>query len=69
MHAHTQYLGVFGWNWSFVGGIKLMTDSEGNITLLNSKIQSLLPQQIFSQHSRRTFHSNADGSYSGDDND
>ncbi len=46
MHNDTQHLSVFGWNWSFLGDIQAVTDSEGNVTLLNSGIQSLLPQQL-----------------------
>jgi hypothetical protein len=46
MNNSTQNLSVFGWNWTFFGDIKLETDSEGNVSMTNSGIQSLLPQQL-----------------------
>ena len=39
-------LGIFGWNFSSIAGIKLTTDSEANVYILNSGIESLLPNQL-----------------------
>ncbi|MEM8721924.1 MAG: RHS repeat-associated core domain-containing protein [Cyanobacteria bacterium P01_G01_bin.39] len=39
-------LDVFGWNFSLIGDIKLTTDNDGNVYVLNSGIESLLPQQL-----------------------
>ena len=44
-YSHTQALGVFGWNFSFIGDIKVVTDSDGNAIVLNSGIESVLPSQ------------------------
>ena len=44
-HSHTNSLGVFGWNFSFIGDIKVVTDSDGNAIVLNSGIESVLPSQ------------------------
>ena len=44
-HSHTQHLGTFGWNFSFIGDIKLTTDSDGNVYIANSDIESILPDQ------------------------
>lgn len=41
-----QQLGSFGLNWTFLGDIRLTKDSQGNITIINSGIQSLLPEQL-----------------------
>jgi hypothetical protein len=46
MNNSTQNLSVFGWNWTFFGDIKITTDSEGNVSIANSGIQSLFPQQL-----------------------
>ena len=45
-HSHTQNLGVFGWNLSFIGDVKLATDSDGNVYILNSGIEFTLPSQL-----------------------
>ena len=42
----TQNLGVFGWNFSFIADIKLTTDSDGNVYIHNSGIESVLPSQL-----------------------
>jgi YD repeat-containing protein len=49
MHNHnssTQVLGIFGWNFSFIGDIKITTDSDGSVTIYGSEIGSLFPQQL-----------------------
>jgi YD repeat-containing protein len=45
-NTSAQQLGVFGWNFSFIGDIKIVTDSDGNATILNSELQSILPAQL-----------------------
>lgn len=45
-HFPTQPLGVFGWNFSFIGDIKVVTDRDGNAIVLNSRIESVLPSQL-----------------------
>ena len=44
-HFHAQNLGVFGWNFSLIGDIKLTTDSDGNVYIANFDIESILPSQ------------------------
>ena len=44
-HSHTQSLGVFGWNLSSIADIKLTTDSDGNVYIYNSGIESVLLSQ------------------------
>jgi YD repeat-containing protein len=46
INTSTQQLGVFGWNFSFIGNIKIVTDGDGNATILNSDIGSILPAQL-----------------------
>ena len=45
-HSSAQTLGVFGWNFSFIGDIKLTTDSDGNVYIHNSGIEFALPNQL-----------------------
>jgi YD repeat-containing protein len=45
-NTSTQQLGIFGWNFSFVGDIKIVADNDGNATILNSELQSILPDQL-----------------------
>ena len=44
-----QNSGIFGWNFSFIGDIKLTTDSDGNIYIFNLGIELLFSQQSSSQ--------------------
>ena len=45
-HSLAQNLGSLGWNFSFIGDIKVVTDSDGNAIVLNSGIESVLPSQL-----------------------
>ena len=45
-HSHSNNLGVFGWNLTSIADIKLTTDSDGNVYILNSGIESTLPSQL-----------------------
>lgn len=42
-------LGIFGWNFSFIGDIKLTTDSNGNVYIFNLGIESIFSQQLLSE--------------------
>ena len=44
-HSHSNNLGIFGWNLSSITDLKLTTDSDGNIYIYNSGIETLLPNQ------------------------
>ena len=44
-HSHSNEMGVFGWNFSFIADIKLATDSNDNVYIDNSGVESALPSQ------------------------
>ena len=46
IHSHSNNLGIFGWNFSFIADIKLTTDSDGNVYISNLGIESTLPSQL-----------------------
>ncbi|WP_144874396.1 RHS repeat domain-containing protein, partial [Hyella patelloides] len=48
-HSSSHNLGTFGWNFSFIGDIKLTTDSDGNVYIFNLGIELLFSQQSSSQ--------------------
>ena len=50
-------LGVFGWNFSFIGDIKLTTDSNGNVYISNLGIESIISQQLLSEESSSSTYS------------
>jgi hypothetical protein len=41
----TTSLSIYGWGWTSPVAIHIETDSAGNVTVVDSGIQSLLPQQ------------------------
>ncbi|MFM2312734.1 MAG: hypothetical protein RLZZ04_2010, partial [Cyanobacteriota bacterium] len=43
---NNEQLGSFGLGWTFFGDIRLVKDSQGNVSIFNSGIKSLLPNQL-----------------------
>ena len=50
-NTNSHNLSTFGWNFSFVGNIKLSTDSDGNVYIFNLGIESIFSQQSSSEES------------------
>lgn len=67
MNNSTQDLGVFGWGWSSLEDVRLVTDIQGNVTIFYfASLQTLLPQPFYLD---RTFERQADGLYQGQTGD